>query len=162
MIVAILSVEGGRKWTNHCSAPRWQLFVLRKTQIIILILGALLLHDMTALMGLCLERAQSTVLSSVLLLLLRVIASSSWFILQLGCTQQLQSLNLMMIHETVFITCWHVTRCHKVSRHEAETCHRSRVTCDNISEGYNLENWCECKPKHDPVSESWAVDTHWN
>lgn len=33
-------------------APRWQLFVLTKTQIIILILGAPLLHDMTALLGL--------------------------------------------------------------------------------------------------------------
>ena len=54
MIVATIKVSGveaGRRIIVPV-APRWQLFVLTKTQIIILILGSPLLHDMTALLGL--------------------------------------------------------------------------------------------------------------
>ena len=61
MIVANLLVDcGGWEETDESlfrwlQAPRWQVFVLTKTQIIFLILGAPVLHDVTSLLGLCVK-----------------------------------------------------------------------------------------------------------
>ena len=83
-------MEGGRRIIVPV-APRWQLFVLTKTQIIILILGSPLLHDMTALLGLCVETEHRVQFPAQFCCYYTgSLPSQTWFILQHGCTQSVR------------------------------------------------------------------------